>query len=204
MTMAAPVGHAVCGFYGKIPARGDFVQSGLPRSFVEPWDAWIGSVLAASRELLGEEWLPAWLEAPVWRFALAAGICGPDAVLGLWMPSVDRAGRQFPLTLAAVAAGAGLPESIRDQGGFLAVAEEAGREAVATDLAPEDLARRVLAAAETPGEDPGAGPGLFATEGASWWTAGGPRVAAQRFTGERLPGEDVFARMLDGGERQSR
>ena len=35
----------------------------------------------ASRSALDTEWLPAWLEAPVWRFALTAGVCGPDAAV---------------------------------------------------------------------------------------------------------------------------
>ncbi len=94
--------RAAIGFYGKLPARGDFVQAGLPRSFTDPWDRWLQRVLAASQAMLGDRWLPAWLEAPVWRFALMPGVCGPDPALGLWLPSVDRVGRHFPLTLAAV------------------------------------------------------------------------------------------------------
>ena len=39
--------------------------------------------------------------APIWRFALAPGVAGPLPMLGVMMPSVDRVGRQFPLTLAA-------------------------------------------------------------------------------------------------------
>lgn len=39
------------------------------------------------------------MSAPIWRFSAAAGLAGPDAVLGVMMPSVDRVGRQFPLTL---------------------------------------------------------------------------------------------------------
>ena len=73
------------GFYGKLPARGDFVRAGLPRDFTDPWDDWLQSVMAGSRSLMGEAWLPAFLEAPVWRFALPPGMCGgaggdrPDA-----------------------------------------------------------------------------------------------------------------------------
>src|SRR5690242_17623822 len=93
------------GFFGKIPSRGDFVRAGLPGGFVRPWDEWLQLVMAGSRVRLGSDWLPAWMEAPVWRFLLPAGICGPDPVLGVWMPSVDLAGRHFPLTLAIVAPG---------------------------------------------------------------------------------------------------
>ena len=58
--------------------------------------------MAGSRRQMGEDWLPAFLEAPVWRFVLPSGLCGERAALGLMLPSVDRAGRYFPLTFAAL------------------------------------------------------------------------------------------------------
>ena len=39
------------------------------------------------------------MTAPVWRFALPSGIAGAAPMIGVVMPSVDRVGRQFPLTL---------------------------------------------------------------------------------------------------------
>ncbi len=90
------------GYYGKLPARGDFVSRRLPRVFLDPWDAWLQEALASSREQLGDAWLEDYLVSPLWRFVLAAGACGP-AVAGVLMPSVDRVGRYFPLTLAALA-----------------------------------------------------------------------------------------------------
>ena len=56
VTTAPPIsilGEAAIGFCGKLPARGDFVKSGLPRRFVEPWHDWMQRVLAASRRALG-------------------------------------------------------------------------------------------------------------------------------------------------------
>ncbi len=41
------------GFFGKLPARGDFVRQGLPRSFTDTWDAWVAGALAGSRDRLG-------------------------------------------------------------------------------------------------------------------------------------------------------
>ena len=102
-------------------------------------------MLAASRAALGDDWLAAWNVAPIWRFALPPGDCGPDAALGLWMPSVDRVGRQFPLTFAAVAAESGIAALIRDDGGFLARAEAAGLDAIAAGLDPGDVAARLAA-----------------------------------------------------------
>ena len=76
-------GAVIAGFYGKLPARGDFVRAGLPRDFTDPWDDWLQTVVAGSRALMGEAWLPAFLEAPVWRFTLPRGMCGPQT------PTVD-------------------------------------------------------------------------------------------------------------------
>jgi len=88
------------GFYGKVASRGDFVSRGLPQSFIKPWDAWLAAGLLASQEQLGGQWLDAYLFSPLWRFAMAPGVCGPQAVVGVLMPSIDRVGRYFPLTVA--------------------------------------------------------------------------------------------------------
>ena len=52
--------------------------------------------MAASRAALGDRWLDVYLTSPAWRFASAAGACGPAPVIGLMVPSVDRVGRYFP------------------------------------------------------------------------------------------------------------
>ncbi len=96
------------GFYGKLPSHGDFVSRRLPRSFIEPWDQWLQGGLAASREQLGSDWLNQFLVSPIWQFALAPGLCGGDAWAGVMMPSVDRVGRYFPLTLVAKVTGCSL------------------------------------------------------------------------------------------------
>lgn len=94
------------GLYGKMPAHGDFVRRNLPKSFIDPWDAWLAAGIAAARARLGEAWDETWRQAPVWRFSLPPGACGPDPVTGVMVPSEDAVGRQFPLTIAAVFADA--------------------------------------------------------------------------------------------------
>ena len=126
----------IAGFYGKLPARGDFVRGALPRDFTDRWDAWLNPAIAGSRLCMGEDWLPAFLEAPVWRFALSAGLCGERAALGLMLPSVDRAGRYFPLTFAALYNGGPAPE---DDPAWLDDCEAAGRAALEQDAGPEQL-----------------------------------------------------------------
>jgi len=88
------------GFFGKVPGLGDFVSRRLPRHFIEPWDQWLQASMRSSQEILGENWLSLFLVSPIWRFALSPGVCGASAWAGVMMPSVDRVGRYYPLTLA--------------------------------------------------------------------------------------------------------
>jgi type VI secretion system protein ImpM len=195
----SPLRECALGFFGKIPARGDFVRNGLPQMFVDPWDRWLQQGIAASRAELGDEWVAAWLEAPIWSFALGPGICGSDAALGLWMPSVDRVGRHFPLTLAAIAPVRDARELVRANGGFLFAAEQAGLAAVESDLGPEALAARIVAAAAAAPADPGIDPTAYPNGNALWWTEGSPRVPRCAFASDALPDEATFVKMLDAG-----
>ncbi|MGZ5133186.1 MAG: type VI secretion system-associated protein TagF [Caldimonas sp.] len=98
----------VPGWYGKLPSLGDFASRRLEADFIEPWDLWLGESLQAHRRSLGEAWLDAYLNSPPWRFLLSPGVLpgvDPARVLaGVLLPSVDRVGRYFPLTIAAAIA----------------------------------------------------------------------------------------------------
>jgi type VI secretion system protein ImpM len=89
------------GLYGKLPSHGDFLRRRTSDAFVSAWDAWLQDGMAASRAALGDRWLDVYLTSPAWRFIGEAGICGPTPILGLMVPSVDRVGRYFPLTVVA-------------------------------------------------------------------------------------------------------
>lgn len=178
------------GFFGKVPSRGDFVRGGLPADFVAPWDAWCQRMMSDSRNALGEVWEAAWLEAPVWCFALSPGACGEGAALGVWLPSVDRVGRYFPLTIA-MAARCPLAELAARAGGFLDRVEQIGRDALEFDLTPADLARRTAEASIIGAPDPART--AFRT---GWWTVGSPRVASAHHAISGLPGPACAERML--------
>ena len=86
-------------FYGKLPAKGDFLSRNLPRDFIDTWDDWLQSGMNASRQALGEDWLQTYLTSPLWRFVLPCGICGSNAWCGVLMPSMDKVGRYFPMAV---------------------------------------------------------------------------------------------------------
>src|SRR6185437_14844380 len=96
------------GFFGKLPAKRDFVAYQASRPFLDLWEPWLQASLATSRLTLGEEWSPAYNRAPLWRFWLGAQFAG-EAMLGALMASVDGVGRPFPLTLFCGEGGGLLP-----------------------------------------------------------------------------------------------
>ncbi len=99
--LATPPPENQPGFFGKLPARGDFVSRRLDHKFRAGFDEWLQKSIAISQRQLGEGWLPAYLNAPIWRFVLGPDLCGEAPAIGVMMPSVDRVGRYFPLVLAA-------------------------------------------------------------------------------------------------------
>lgn len=88
------------GFYGKLPAKGDFLARNLPRDYIDCWDDWLQTGMHDSRQALGEAWLQIYLTSPLWRYVLPPGVCGASAWAGVLMPSVDKVGRYFPMTAA--------------------------------------------------------------------------------------------------------
>jgi type VI secretion system protein ImpM len=170
------------GYFGKLPAKGDFLRAGLPEDFVTAWDLWCRGFLTATRDALDDAWEPAWMEAPIWHFLLPAGACGERAVLGVWIASVDKVGRHFPFAAVALA-----PSSIDLEagGGWLDMAEEIAVSGVVEDAPHEDFLARLRA------------PVAEATlAGLGWWTEGSPLVAACGLEIFGLPPADMAAGML--------
>jgi type VI secretion system protein ImpM len=89
------------GLFGKLPQKRDFVALGIPHAVLHPFETWLQSAVAASRNELGRDWEEHFLVAPIWRFWLGHEIFGQVCAGGL-MPSVDKVGRFFPLTIMHV------------------------------------------------------------------------------------------------------
>lgn len=89
------------GFFGKLPSNGDFIQRRVAQGFLDIWDPWLQECVHGSRQALQESWLSTYLTSPVWRFILGDAVCGSGAYAGILVPSVDRVGRYFPMTVVA-------------------------------------------------------------------------------------------------------
>jgi type VI secretion system protein ImpM len=206
---------ATVGFFGKVPARGDFVRRGLPASFITPWDRWLQEGIAGSKEILGDAWLDVYLTSPVWRFALSADLAGDLAAAGVLIPSVDGVGRYFPFTLACMLDGAPTPLQIRAASGWferaealaLAVLEDDGSlDEVIEGL--EELGCPAVGPAAAPDGEAWrfdeAGTGLthnlvrHAPPHALFWTKGSTRVQPSTLLAPQLPSARQFAALLDG------
>lgn len=211
------------GFFGKLRTHGDFVGRRLPPPLQHALDAWLQQALLRSRQDLGAGWLPAWLNGPLWRFALAPGVCGERACAGVMMPSLDRVDRCFPLVIALALDGMpSLLECMSAHGAWFARLEDLALSTLDPDfsidafdaaLAALDGAPRGQAAeaavrhgaapavARVAGLDGGVAPPLAHAplQGQSaWWTDGAPAVAPCIAVCPGLPAPAAFAALFDG------
>ena len=90
----------MCGMFGKLPSKRDFVSYNMPRPFLDQWEEWLQAAVAASRHALAERWQEIYLSFPIWRFWCGRRVFGTP-VTGALMASVDGVGRYFPLTICA-------------------------------------------------------------------------------------------------------
>jgi type VI secretion system ImpM family protein len=87
-------------WYGKVPARGDFVSAGFTPAQVRAWDAWLQQGLRAASLRWPEAGLDQRLAAfPAWRYLAWPAGAGGTAWAGVLVASHDRVGRAFPLTV---------------------------------------------------------------------------------------------------------
>ncbi|WP_287103544.1 type VI secretion system-associated protein TagF [Mesorhizobium sp.] len=117
------------GFYGKMPATGDFVTRRLPRDFVRIWDRWLAQHIVP---LIGSE---TWPRTTALRFLAGPAAFGASA--GIILQSADRVGRQFPLSVVAQ-----LPDAsvrLADAEAWFAGIEEDAFAAQRGELTPDEL-----------------------------------------------------------------
>lgn len=156
--------------FGKLPAHGDFVARGLDGVRRDRIDRWLAASLDDARAALGSAFDRRYDAAPSWRFA---GRDEHGLAAAALAPSVDSAGRRFPIYVAIE----------RIEAGSAADAAEICETLIYRALEEEWDADRLLAetAAAAPGGD--AEPSCAAR----WWTLGGEHFAPAELPGD-LPG----------------
>ena len=187
-----------CGFYGKLPSQGDFVTRRLPWEFTSAWDDWLQQGMHASRAALGDRWLDLYLSAPVWRFQLAPGVCGPLGWRGVFFASVDRVGRYFPLTLAFASpparAGAGVAPTLEVDAARWIATEDAALAGLDPALPIEQLELALQSLAEPAADAPD--PGGDTSAGVHFFCAATEDAPARRHAFPGLPDPQVFVDLI--------
>ncbi|MER8624424.1 type VI secretion system-associated protein TagF [Mesorhizobium sp. M1143] len=117
------------GFYGKMPATGDFVSRRLTGEFLRLWDRWLAQHLVP---LFGQD---IWPPATALRFLAGPNSFGASA--GIILQSADKVGRKFPLSVVALLPEA--PVALTHAEAWFARIEEAATAAQRGELTPDEL-----------------------------------------------------------------
>ncbi len=214
------------GFFGKLPARGDFVGRRLDGAFRSGFDAWLQGSIATSKRQLGPAWLPTYLRSPIWRFVIGPNLCGDVPSLGVMIPSVDRVGRYFPLVVAAQLPGCLSPGTLfHSAREWLDRAEQLILTCLDDGFDLDAFDRAVQALGLPPYSRANGGPQIQALrldlhDGGDlsatyahlldrvlmgndvrfslWWTTGSEKVRGSVLLGQGMPAPNNFAAFLDG------
>ena len=88
------------GWFGKVPALGDFVSRRMDPGLRDEFDTWLSSGMAAGASVCGEAWRDLYLAFPIWRFVRIDSSPHRRAWIGLLAPGADRVGRLYPVVIA--------------------------------------------------------------------------------------------------------
>ncbi len=214
-------GPAPPGYFGKIPARGDFLARRVPPSVAAAWEHWLQELAATVREIGERGWQDAWLTAPLWHFVLGRNLAGPHGAAGLLVASADRVGRLFPFTIIGAAA----PDAAPDRAEWGRHAEGLAVAALDESFDPATLDASLATLGPPPapngpnrpagvwplvldGDWPEPGDPL-ATDAAAqpgpgpdqseWWCRGSDRILPIRLRCTGLPGRRTAGAMVLGG-----
>ncbi len=173
--------------FGKLPSHGDFVARGLTHAEQAVWDDALALAMARAHDRHGADFPALFGRAAPWRCVVEDG---GGWIAGALTPSMDKAGRLFPILLACRLPG---PDA---GAGVAAACETLLFEALGAGWTADALAARadalpVMAAA---GQAP---------VSTGWWLDGGELLSAPppRLAGLLPP--DLMSEMLGVMERQS-
>lgn len=193
------------GYFGKLPDRADFVTGSCPDGFLNLWEPFLIHGLGQSRQELGGDWEDAYMTMPVWRFWMKSSVPDgtPSACLaGALMPSVDKVGRKFPLTV--VGSSEGGDDDCRPSGAWYDSVEDVLLGALGEDATLKEFQEAVAGlAAPFEGAEPDDGSSCEHLEPARktrdqvasrFFCQAGPR--AYRFSCTGLPAPEEFRWLL--------
>jgi type VI secretion system protein ImpM len=86
------------GCYGKLPLSPEFIRYNANGLEVQALDQWFQAGIHQAKSRIGSSWSTEYLQSGPWNF-LFAPEGGSHFLMGVLMPSKDRAGREFPLFL---------------------------------------------------------------------------------------------------------
>lgn len=127
------------GWFGKLPAVGDFAGRGLPVGLREDVYGWFAAGMARLLEQYGEQWQEAFRLAPVWHFAMNAGVWDERALIGCVAPSVDRVGRCSPLIAMRSLESDGVDAHLPPQSDWSCKVESLLRRVISENLAVDSV-----------------------------------------------------------------
>jgi len=187
------------GWFGKIPSLGDFAGRGLPPTFVDAWDRWLSLELSQARALWADDWQRIYRAAPVICFSLGIDVMDAQTWHGVMLASVDRVGREFPLTLAQSRA----PHQAPPQQSWWRALAAAGLEAQARSGGVEavEAALRSITPAETAGDSAHGDVASPAAGNGEWWALTSDSLAAEpvlSFESTGLPHGAQFRQLFGG------
>jgi type VI secretion system protein ImpM len=176
------------GWFGKIPALGDFSTRRLPSSFVEPWDRWLSQELSAAQARLGDAWPARYRRVPIICFASSEGSVDEHAWHGILVPSFDRVGREFPLTITRSHMNTG---RVPSQSWFAAVVA-IGQRALEPGFSATDLDSALTAIGDVP---PSEYVDVAIAGASAWWRW--PNEPASALIADNFPTGLAFADLFE-------
>ena len=89
-------------WFGKLPCVGDFCSHNMSACLLSELDDWLSTAMQAGSDSYGSAWIQAYFDTPIHGFVWGHNTLpalGDILVVGVLMPSVDKAGRAFPFVL---------------------------------------------------------------------------------------------------------
>jgi type VI secretion system protein ImpM len=208
MKSPAPLSMGLPGWYGKLPSLGDFASRRLPDEFIHHWDEWLQLGLDQVRSSVHGHGR----DVALHRFWVGPRVLSDASWAGVLVPSVDRVGRRFPLTIAApleahplslatalaarswYAAIEGVARRCVDEKLSLGQFERELADAAAVPLPAQDASRAAALAAELLSlPEDGADMSSAETDAGSVWWQGEAKERGQFLRVPALPLDEAFA-----------